>query len=123
MDRRVWGIWDIGVPGGCWSVEGMFWGIRGIGDVRGVLGTGRDSRYSGARNGIEGIRAIGRFLGCRGCFGGVRGIRGVGGVRGVLGVERDSRYSGARRGRVYQGHWGLLGGVGDLSGMSGASGV
>ena len=50
-------------------------------------GAGRNSRYSGARRGIEHQGALGVPRGCRGPFGA---------SGGVLGVGRDSRYSGAR---------------------------
>ena len=60
---------------------------------RGLLGTGRDCRYSGAREGIGGIREHWGLLGD--VEGGVElleGIRGCRGVRGVLGDSRDCRY-------------------------------
>ena len=37
--------------------------IRGIGGVRGVLGTGRECRYSGVRKGIGSIRGHWGLLG------------------------------------------------------------
>ena len=47
---------------GCRGVRGPFWRCQGVsecvGGVRGVLGAGMDSRYSGARWGIGGIRGI-----------------------------------------------------------------
>ena len=52
-----------------------------LGGVRGVLGAGRDSRYSGARRGIG---HIGELLGdVGGCFGGVRGVLGLAGTLGT----------------------------------------
>ena len=54
----------------------------------GVLGASRDSRYSGTRRGIGGIRDIGGTpRGCKGPFGGVRGVLGVLGLPGTLGTQ------------------------------------
>ena len=59
----------------------------GVGGVRGILRASRDSRYSGTRRGIGGIRRHwGLLWGCRGSFGGIRGASGGVGVRGVLGL-------------------------------------
>ena len=38
------------------AVRGSQWGIRAVGDVRGVLGAGRECKYSGGRRGIGGIK-------------------------------------------------------------------
>ena len=59
--------------------------------MRGVWGTGRDSRYSGARRGM-GIRgALGAPRGCRGpfwgCHGSIRGCQGCIGVASGLGAQ------------------------------------
>ena len=37
----------------------MSGGIKGCSSIRGVLGAGRDCRYSGAKRGIASIRGIG----------------------------------------------------------------
>ena len=62
---------------------------RTSGGVRGLLGAGKDCRYSGDRMCIGGIRVIGRFLGdvegVGAIFGGVRGHQGCRGCWGVLG--------------------------------------
>ena len=59
-------------------MHGGSWGCRGL--LVGVLGASRNSRYSGTRKSIGGIRGIGGLLE------GYRAIWGLlGGVRGVLG--------------------------------------
>ena len=68
----------------------------GCGGVRGILGAGRECRYSGARRGICGIW---EFLGDVGSVGAMRGASEVQGVSGMYqGAGRECRYSGARRG-------------------------
>ena len=70
-----------------------------VGGIRGVLGAGRDCRYSGARRGIGASGGIEGSWGCRACRGTILGAsQGVEGIRSVSGADRDSRYSGARRG-------------------------
>ena len=59
--------------GGCFGVSV---GIQGCRGVRGLLGAGRDSRYSGARRGM-GIIGIGAPRGYRGCRRAVLGALGV----------------------------------------------
>ena len=81
--------------------------------ARGVLGAGRDARYSGARRGYRGHQGLLQGQGDVGPFRGVRDIRGYRGVRGVLEASRDSSYSRAQRGiGGLREHWGLLGEVG-----------
>ena len=60
---------------------GPLLGIRGCMGVRGVLGAGRECRYSGARRSIGGRRGLWGFLGvlgairgCQGCIGGWQGV-------------------------------------------------
>ena len=86
-------------------------GIRGVGGIRGLLGTGRDCWSSGARRGIGGIRRYWEVP--RMCKGAVLEVSGVLGCQGCLGAGRDSRYSTARRDtRGIRGNGGLLGGSG-----------
>ena len=63
---------------------GPLGGIRGCRDLRGVLGAGRESRYSGARRGIGGIR---EHWGLQEVLGAVRGVRGVLGLGGSVGTQ------------------------------------
>ena len=65
-------LWCIGGLLGCvGSVGGHYGDIRGHQGVSGMYwGAGRDSRYSGARRGIEGIRGYWGLLGC---------VQGIGG--------------------------------------------
>ena len=60
------------------------WGIGVVGSVRGVLGAGRECRYSGARRGIGGIRGYWGLLGVLGCWA-IRGHRGCRGCQGHTG--------------------------------------
>ena len=60
------------------------------GGVRGVLGTGRECRYSGARRSIGSLRDIGGLLGgvgairwCQGCIRGLAGSVGTHRPEGV----------------------------------------
>ena len=53
-----------------------------LGGVRGVLGAGRDCRYSGARRGIGCIR--GHWGSWGGAIWGIRGCRGCQGCIGVV---------------------------------------
>ena len=71
---------------------GAHWVIRRCRGVRGILGAGRECRYSGARRGIGGIR--GHFGVPRGIVAIRRESGSVGGVRGVLETGREYRYSG-----------------------------
>ena len=52
-----------------------------LGGIRGVLGAGRECRYSRARRGIGSMRGIGDLLGgvgaVRGCQGYIGGFQGV----------------------------------------------
>ena len=90
---------------------GPLGGIRGVGDVRSVLGAGRECRYSGARRGIGSLR---------GHWGSPRGVKGPSGGRqcqGCIGAGRECTYSGARRGiGSLRGHWGSPRGVKGPSG-------
>ena len=74
----------VGAIRGCWRASGGVWGVRGI------LGAGRECRYSGARRGIGGIRGHWGLLrgvggvgepsghqGCRGCQACIGGWQGV----------------------------------------------
>ena len=82
-----------------------FWGIggiRGCRDVMGVLGAGRDCRYSGTRRCIGGIRVEGAPRGCRGAVLGHQGCR----VSGVYWDWQGLGTQGQKGYRVHQGHWG-----------------
>ena len=74
--------------------------LRAVRGIRGVLGAGRECRYSGARRGIGGLR------GHWGPIGVLEAIRGVGGVKVYGWTDRECRYSGTRRGTgSIRGHW------------------
>ena len=73
------------------AILGVSGGIRDVGSIRGVFGTGRDSRYSGARRGIGALGAPRECRGVRGHLGGIRGSRGV----GVSGCIRGGKWTGS----------------------------
>ena len=52
---------------------------------RGVLGASRDSRYSGTRKGVGGVRALGLLRGVGAVWGCQEGIRGCKGCQGCTG--------------------------------------
>ena len=113
------------------------WGVR---VCTGVLGAGRDCRYSGTRS----IGALGVPRGCRGCLGVLghqgfigasrdsrySGTRSIEGISRVLGASRNSRYSGTRRGigdsggvGAVLGHQGCIGELAVTLGTHGLEGV
>ena len=69
---------------------GLLGGVEAIWGCQGVLGASRDSRYSGTRRGIGGIRTLGAPMGCRAVWGhqGVSGVYwGLAGTLGTHGLE------------------------------------
>ena len=63
------------MSGGIEGHQGCIGGWWGIGGIRGVLGAGRECRYSGASRGKGGIRGLlGAVRGDWGCLGAGRGV-------------------------------------------------
>ena len=98
----------------------------GVGGVKGVLGAGRECRYSGVRRGIGAKRGhwglivvLGAIEGIRGSQG-CRGVRRCRGVRDALGwqVDREPNHIGPSPGSQHS-HWFPLGS--DLPGQGQAS--
>ena len=95
---------------------------------QGVLGAGRDFRYSGARRGIghQGHWGLIGGVGCKGPFWMCQGVSGCVGVSGVywgltetLGTQKPEGYRGIGAPQVCRGHLGVSGIVGGIRGIEG----